>query len=93
MSRSFIIDTDTASDDAPALIMALRWPDVDVKAITVVAGNVTLEQGGRNALYTAELCGKGDVPVYLGAAGPLFRPLSRARGREPCRAPQPAVPG
>jgi inosine-uridine nucleoside N-ribohydrolase len=34
MARAFIIDTDTASDDAVALIMALRWPDVDVKAIT-----------------------------------------------------------
>ncbi|MBI5667122.1 MAG: nucleoside hydrolase [Chloroflexi bacterium] len=77
MSRSFIIDTDTASDDAVALIMALRAPDVDVKAITVVSGNVPLEQGVRNALYTVELCG-ADVPVYAGAARPLVREPSHA---------------
>jgi purine nucleosidase len=71
--RTFLIDTDTASDDAVALIMALRHPDVRVAAITVVAGNVPLDQATRNALYTAELCGAGDVPVYAGAARPLLR--------------------
>ena len=77
MPRSFIIDTDTASDDAVALIMALRSPDVDVKAITIVAGNVPLEQATINALYTSELCGS-DVPVYAGAARPLIRPMIHA---------------
>src|SRR5947208_4982479 len=71
--RTFLIDTDTASDDAVALIMALRHPDVRVAAITVVAGNVPLERATRNAIYTAELCGAGDVPVYAGAAKPLLR--------------------
>jgi len=74
MPRSFIIDTDTASDDAVALLMALRHPDVRVEAITVVAGNVELEQGLRNALYTLELSG-ADVPVYRGSAAPLRREL------------------
>lgn len=68
----FLIDTDTASDDAVALIMALRSPDVGVLAITTVAGNVAAEQSVRNALYTAELCGS-DVPVFMGAAKPLDR--------------------
>lgn len=77
MPRPFIIDTDTASDDAVALLMALRWPDVEVKAITVVAGNVNLDQAVRNALYTAELCGS-DVPVYRGAEKPLARVASHA---------------
>ena len=72
MARAFIIDTDTASDDAVALIMALRWPEVDVKAITLVAGNVGLEQATRNALYTVELCGS-NVPVYMGVSRPLTR--------------------
>lgn len=72
MKRLFLIDTDTASDDAVALIMALRSPDVHVVAITAVAGNVDVEQGARNALYTAELCGS-DVPVYIGAEKPLTR--------------------
>ncbi len=70
--RTFLIDTDTASDDAVALIMALRAPDVRVVAITVVAGNVDLQQATRNALYTAELCG-ANVPVYSGAEKPLLR--------------------
>jgi purine nucleosidase len=75
--RIFIIDTDTASDDAVALIMALRHPDVRVAAITVVAGNVPLEQATRNALYTAELCGS-DVPVFAGADKPLLREAAHA---------------
>jgi purine nucleosidase len=75
--RKLLIDTDTASDDAVALIMALRSPDVSVLAITTVAGNVGLEQATRNALYTAELCGS-DVPVFSGAAAPLVRPLEDA---------------
>lgn len=70
--RTFLIDTDTASDDAVALIMALRAPDVEVAAITVVAGNVNVQQATRNALLTAELCGSG-VPVYCGAEKPLLR--------------------
>jgi len=76
-SRKILIDTDTASDDAIALIMALRSPDVSVLAITVVAGNVSAEQGTRNALFTTELCGS-EVPVFTGAASPLQRPLEDA---------------
>jgi purine nucleosidase len=75
--RTFLIDTDTASDDAVALIMALRAPEVRVAAITVVAGNVDVQQATRNALYTAELCGS-NVPVYSGAAKPLLRPYQNA---------------
>jgi purine nucleosidase len=63
-----LIDTDTASDDAVALLLALRTPGVDVQAITVVAGNVEVEQGVQNALYTVELAGK-HVPVYAGRTG------------------------
>ncbi len=57
-----LIDTDTASDDAVALIMALRSAGARVIAITTVAGNVPVQQATRNALYTAELCGAG-TPV------------------------------
>lgn len=70
--RSMIIDTDTASDDAVALLMALRHPDIDVKAITIVAGNVPLKQASINARYTVELCGK-ETPVYEGVSKPLIR--------------------
>ena len=72
MPRVFLVDTDVASDDAVALIMALRAPDVRVVAITTVAGNVEVQQATRNALYTVELCG-ADVPVFTGAEKPLQR--------------------
>ncbi len=75
--RPILIDTDTASDDAVALIMALRSPAVEVKAITVVAGNLPVEQATRNALFTVELCG-ADVPVFSGARKPLRRELESA---------------
>lgn len=77
--RRFLIDTDTASDDAVALLLALRDPSVEVVAITVVAGNVPLDRAVQNALYTVELAGAADtVPVYAGAAAPLVRPLFTA---------------
>ena len=72
MKTTFLIDTDTASDDAVALIMALRSPQVQVLAITIVAGNVNAQQAARNALYTVELCGS-HVPVFVGAEKPLTR--------------------
>lgn len=76
--RHFLIDTDTASDDAVALVMALNHPDVTVEAITVVAGNTPIKQAVQNALYTVELCGKS-TPVYEGIGRPLFRPLETAQ--------------
>jgi purine nucleosidase len=77
MPRTFLIDTDTASDDAVALIMAVRAPDVRVAAVTTVAGNVNVQQATRNALYTVELCG-ANVPVYVGAEKPLLRTYTNA---------------
>ena len=74
MPRTFLIDTDTASDDAVALIMGLRSREVRVAAITVVAGNIPVQQATSNALYTAELCGS-DVPIYSGAEKPLIHKL------------------
>lgn len=71
--KRLLIDTDTASDDAVALVMALRLPEARVEAITTVAGNVALPRATRNALYTVALCG-ADVPVYEGLAKPLVRP-------------------
>lgn len=76
--RKFLIDTDTASDDAVALLMALRDPDVEVVAVTVVAGNVGLDQAVQNALYTLELIGS-TVPAYAGCAAPLIQPLHTAQ--------------
>jgi purine nucleosidase len=70
--RNFLIDTDTASDDAVAIIMALAEPSVRVLGLTTVAGNVDLKQATRNALLTAEIC-NSDVPVFAGADKPLNR--------------------
>ncbi|MEM9953354.1 MAG: nucleoside hydrolase [Chloroflexota bacterium] len=73
MSRIFWIDTDMGSDDAVALIMALRADDVNVIGISTLSGNVPLKQAANNARFVAELCGS-DVPVYAGADKPLLRP-------------------
>jgi purine nucleosidase len=70
--RNFLIDTDTASDDAVAIIMALAEPSVNVLGLTTVAGNVGLEQATSNALLTAEICDSA-VPVFAGAEKPLRR--------------------
>jgi purine nucleosidase len=78
MARHFLIDTDTASDDAVALVMAMRYPDVQIEAITVVAGNVPVDQWVQNALYTVELC-RRSIPVYRGMPAPLIRPLETAQ--------------
>jgi purine nucleosidase len=72
--RPFVIDTDTATDDAVALVMAFAARDVHIEAITVVAGNVGLAQTVQNALYTRELCGSA-APVYAGASRPLHADL------------------
>ena len=75
--RKFIIDTDTASDDAVALIMAHHWPDVEVVAVTIVNGNVPVEQGVKNALYTLDVC-NASTPVYVGCTKPMLRESSYA---------------
>jgi purine nucleosidase len=71
--RRVIIDTDTATDDAVALLLALRAPDVQIEAITIVVGNVDFDQEAENALYTIQMAGRsGQVPVYLGARQPML---------------------
>ncbi|MFK8083719.1 MAG: nucleoside hydrolase [Granulosicoccus sp.] len=79
--RRFIIDTDTASDDAVAIMMALASPDIQVEAITIVAGNVALAQASINARYTLEICSditEHPIPVYEGCDRPWLREPSTA---------------
>ena len=76
--RKIIIDTDTATDDAIAIIMALKNNDFDVKAITTIAGNVDLDLATNNALYICELCEK-KISVYKGESGPLNRKLETSK--------------
>ena len=79
MGRSLVIDTDTASDDAVALLLAVADPGTDLRAVTVVAGNVPLGPAVRNAIVTLDVCGAGDTPVYEGRSGPAMRPLETAQ--------------
>lgn len=72
--RNYIIDTDTGSDDAVALIMALRDYTCNVKAVTVVSGNVPLSVGTRAALISIEQAGvKNLPPVYMGMDRPFVK--------------------
>ncbi len=71
--RRIIIDTDPGIDDALAIFLALRSPEVKVEAITPVAGNVPLDLTLPNALRLLEIAGRTDVPVAAGASRPLKR--------------------
>lgn len=72
------IDTDTASDDAVALILALKSPTTNVIGISIVAGNVPIDLGVQAALYTIEMC-RVKVPVHVGAVKPLVRSFASAQ--------------
>jgi purine nucleosidase len=71
--RKVIIDTDPGTDDAIAILLALNSPELDVRGITVVPGNVTAEQGLKNALTLVSLANRCDIPVAGGAQHPLFQ--------------------
>ena len=69
-----IIDTDPGADDVVALLFALASPEeLNIRALTTVAGNVRLDKTSRNARLAREWAGREDVPVYAGAPRPLMR--------------------
>ena len=76
--KPVILDVDPGHDDAVALMLACGHPDLDLLAVTTVAGNVTIEKTTRNALRVLSLVGCDDVPVGRGASEPLERPLHTA---------------
>jgi purine nucleosidase len=78
MGRPIIIDADPGQDDAVAILLALASPELDVVALTTVAGNVPQPLVTANALAMCELAGRTDVPVYKGADRPLERELHTA---------------
>ena len=78
-----IMDVDTGVDDCVALLYALAAPDVELVAVTCVAGNVAEPQVEANSLAVLELGGAGDVEVAAGALGPLVGPLRTATGHGP----------
>ncbi|HLK34301.1 MAG TPA: nucleoside hydrolase [Terriglobales bacterium] len=73
-----IIDTDPGVDDALALLLAMRSPELKIEGITPVAGNVPLELTLPNALRMVEIAGRSDIPVAAGAKEPLVRRLVTA---------------
>ena len=78
MTTNIVIDCDPGHDDAIAILLALASPEVELRGITTVAGNQTLEKTTRNALKILELAGRTDVPVAAGADRPLVRELQTA---------------
>lgn len=77
-ARPFFIDTDTASDDAVALMLAFAEPGIEIVGLSTVAGNVPLDTATQCALYVRELC-KSKAPVHTGADRPLTRDLETAQ--------------
>jgi purine nucleosidase len=74
MPRKIILDCDPGIDDVFAILLAHGNPEIDLVAITTVAGNQTLEKVTRNALVTATIAGITNVPIAAGATQPLIRP-------------------
>lgn len=79
MPRPVIIDTDPGQDDAVALLVAMASPeDLEILAITSVAGNVPLELTTKNCLALIELADRGEIPVYRGSVRPMVKELVTA---------------
>ena len=97
--RPIIVDCDPGHDDALAILLALGSPDeLDMLAITVVAGNVPLALTEQNARKVCELAGRASLPVHAGCARPLVRDLVTAEyvhgksGLEGPELPEPRMP-
>src|ERR1700741_1695521 len=76
--RRVIIDTDPGVDEAFALLLAMRSPELKIEGITPVAGNVPLDLTLPNALRVVEIAGRHDIPVAAGAKAPMVRRLVTA---------------
>ncbi|MBR2503241.1 MAG: nucleoside hydrolase [Oscillospiraceae bacterium] len=92
-----IMDVDTGIDDAVAILVAMAAPQLDIKGITVVAGNQTLEKTLHNTLSVVEYFGRSDIPVAAGSSRPLVKELQAdpathgESGLGTARLPQPTV--
>lgn len=72
------MDVDTGVDDAAALLVAGKLPQLDIRGISAVAGNVERRHTFENTRRVCALMGRSDIPVYPGAEKPLFKPLQTA---------------
>jgi pyrimidine-specific ribonucleoside hydrolase len=75
-----VIDTDPGIDDALAVLLALASPEVDLRLVTTVHGNVDLATTTDNALRVLHLAGRADVPVAAGARSSLVVPQAERAG-------------
>ena len=85
MPRKLILDCDTGTDDAVAIMLAALHPELDLLGVTTVNGNVEVGYCTDNSLRTLDLIGRGDIPVYEGLARPIVRsdfPTPRALKRD-----------
>ena len=96
--RKVVLDMDPGIDDALALILALKSPEVQILGITTVAGNASVEMTAVNARRVLEYLNIESIPVTMGAANPLDRPLADALsyhgpdGLGNCGLPPPKLP-
>jgi inosine-uridine nucleoside N-ribohydrolase len=81
MTIRLLLDVDTGTDDAVAIMLAALHPDLELAAITTVNGNVPVKNCTDNTLRTLDYIGKSSIPVYEGAPEPISRrdfPIPRA---------------
>lgn len=78
MKKKVIIDCDPGIDDGFALVLALKCEEIDILGITTLGGNIQAITAAKNALKILKLMGRLDIPVYMGAEGPLKRKLVTA---------------
>ena len=86
MARKLILDCDTGTDDAVAIMLAALHPALELVAVTTVNGNVEVARCTDNSLRTLDWVGRGEIPVYEGLAKPIVRgdfPVARALNRNP----------
>ncbi len=78
-TRPLIFDCDPGQDDAISLIMAMSpASNLDIRAITTVAGNTSVKKCQRNARMMVEICARSDIPIFAGCDRPLVYPLATA---------------
>jgi inosine-uridine nucleoside N-ribohydrolase len=85
MPRKLILDVDTGTDDAVAIMLAALHQDLELVAVTTVNGNVPVEHCTDNSLRTLDWIGRSDIPVYEGASHPIVRmdfPVPRATKKD-----------
>jgi purine nucleosidase len=75
---SVIIDCDPGQDDAMMLFLAMNAPELEVRGVVAVAGNVPLEKTARNLAMIMDIVGSPDIPIYSGCLRPLMRELVTA---------------